>query len=146
MAMWLPSSTSVDVLVWACATCNKGAVRWSTQSWQAQTRHKRDCRPLMFYRTSQVAAAQLCYIVAGAPLQFADPAARLVMLGADHRGTARSLTSVAAFQRTEIYEWTMAAGQRFAMHQTVLQTEIIRCCCVGSQRSRHVISALSQLR
>ena len=59
----------------------------------------------------QVAAAQLCYAVAGTPLQWWDPASRLCLLGADHRRAPHSARSVAAFQRTEIYDWAMTAGR-----------------------------------
>ena len=59
-----------------------------------------------------MAAAQLCYAVAGSPLQPWDPASRLCLLGADHRRLPRSALSVAAFQRTEIYDWAMTAGAR----------------------------------
>ncbi len=59
----------------------------------------------------QVAAAQLCYAVAGTPLQVWDPASRLCLLGADHRRLSHSARSVAAFQRTEIYDWAMIAGE-----------------------------------
>ena len=60
----------------------------------------------------QVAAAQLCYAVAGTPLQAWDPASRLCLLGGDHRRLPHSARSVAAFQRTEIYDWAMTAGER----------------------------------
>ena len=59
----------------------------------------------------QVLAAQLCYMVARAPLQVWEPSSRLCLLGVDHRQLPRSFASVAAFQRTEIYEWLMSAGE-----------------------------------
>ena len=59
----------------------------------------------------QVIAAQLCYMVARAPLQVWEPTSRLCLLGVDHRKQLPgSLASVAAFQRTEIYEWAMTQG------------------------------------
>ncbi len=66
---------------------------------------------LCFLLDAQVAAAQLCYAVAGTPLQAWDPASRLCLLGGDHRRLPGSARSVAAFQRTEIYDWAMTAGE-----------------------------------
>jgi hypothetical protein len=39
-----------------------------------------------------------------------DPAARVCLLGADHRAAARSFASVAALQRTEVFEWAKLPG------------------------------------
>ena len=49
--------------------------------------------------------------LAPSPLQVWDPASRLCLLGADHRRLSLSARSVAAFQRTEIYDWAMTAGE-----------------------------------
>ena len=59
----------------------------------------------------QVFAAQLCYVLAKAPLQAWDTSSRLCLLGVDHRQLPCGFPSVAAFQRTEIYEWAMTAGE-----------------------------------
>lgn len=56
-------------------------------------------------------AAQLCYLVAGLMPQPYDPAARLCLLGADHRAAPRSLASIPALQRTEVLEWAKLPGE-----------------------------------
>ncbi|KAK9817295.1 hypothetical protein WJX72_012309 [[Myrmecia] bisecta] len=58
----------------------------------------------------EVEAAQLCYLVAGGALQFYEPASRLCLAGADHRGRPRSYASLATLQRTEVFEWAKLSG------------------------------------
>lgn len=61
-------------------------------------------------RVLQVEAAHLCYMVAGLAPQSFDVAARLCLLGADHRASPRCFASVAALQRTEVLEWAKLPG------------------------------------
>jgi hypothetical protein len=58
----------------------------------------------------QVDAAHMCYLVAGtspAPIDAGPAAARLLLLGLDHRSTAgqRGMSQLLPLLRAEVYEW-----------------------------------------
>lgn len=54
-----------------------------------------------------VAAAHICYLLAGIQVEAPMPSSKMALLGADHRtpDEARFYVSPGAVQRTEIYEW-----------------------------------------
>ncbi|KAL4141229.1 hypothetical protein PRNP1_014351 [Phytophthora ramorum] len=54
-----------------------------------------------------VAAAHVCYLLAGAQVEAPMPSSKMALLGGDHRTPkeARFYVSPAAVQRTEVYEW-----------------------------------------
>ena len=61
----------------------------------------------------QVAGAQVCWAVAGAPLHWAPAAGeavRLTLVGADLAAAPQAARSIAALQRTQLYVWAMASG------------------------------------
>lgn len=60
----------------------------------------------------------MCYLVAGQGLAWAEPGARLVLPGGDHRACPRTCASVAALQAAEVLEW--ARGQGAPALQAVL--------------------------
>ena len=58
----------------------------------------------------QAAAAHLCYLLAGQPVQWLEPGARLCLPGGDHRGCPRTFASAAALQALEVLEWARSLG------------------------------------
>eukprot|EP01135_Chromosphaera_perkinsii_P011605 Nk52_evm44s2449 gene=Nk52_evmTU44s2449 len=63
------------------------------------------------WQEGSVNAAQFCYLVAGVGFSSIDDvAARLVLLGADHRSHRRGYSSPFAIQRTEVYEFCKTLG------------------------------------
>ncbi|KAG7396032.1 Protein transport protein Sec16B [Phytophthora boehmeriae] len=56
---------------------------------------------------SSVAAAHVCYLLAGIQVEAPMPSSKIALLGGDHRTPkeARFYVSPAAVQRTEVYEW-----------------------------------------
>ncbi|RLN37569.1 hypothetical protein BBJ28_00005692 [Nothophytophthora sp. Chile5] len=61
----------------------------------------------LWKETDAVAAAHVCYLLAGVPVEAPSPSSKIALLGGDHRTPkeARFYVSPAAVQRTEVYEW-----------------------------------------
>ncbi|RLN96649.1 hypothetical protein BBJ28_00020750 [Nothophytophthora sp. Chile5] len=61
----------------------------------------------LWNETDAVAAAHVCYLLAGVPVEAPSPSSKIALLGGDHRTPkeARFYVSPAAVQRTEVYEW-----------------------------------------
>jgi len=65
---------------------------------------------------TQVAGAQLCYVVAGSGLHWApepgEAGAKLSLVGANAGELPRTAASIPALQRTQLYHWAMALGKQ----------------------------------
>lgn len=75
----------------------------------------------------QVVAAHLCYLVAGAPLQAWDPAARMCLPGADHRTNPRTFGVVPAIHRALVLEWARSQGKPPFLRLSSDKGVLVRC-------------------